>query len=302
MSFTVTQRSSVNSGTTGVGSQATASFTPAANSRLFVFAYAHRNNNTDTRSWAISDTLSSTWTKLDETALFAWQTLPEYAIGAVAYYTDIGASPAAMTVTVDASAGSEFYGVIAFDVTGYDTGAPFPQSSVDNGAAVDPSSDTASGTLTLGSAPTNGNLVVAMFASGAFSGGGFAIPSGYTALTNQNQAYSQAAVFYRTDTTTAAVTCNDLGQEVGNWAGIVFEMKLAATQLEQEGFRWRNDDGSESAATWAAAQDNNVSVAALTNIRLRVLINATGNPDTTPYQLEYRKQGDTTWKKVLNAS
>lgn len=227
MAFAVTQRSSVNSGTTSVGSQATASFTPAANSRLFVFACAQRDNHSTARSWTISDTLSSTWTKLDESTLVDWETLAIYGINVVAWYTDIGASPSARTVTVDASGGNEFYGVVAFDVTGYDTGAPFPQVSVDNGAAVNPASSSASGTLTLGSAPTNGNLVVAMFGAGADAGGGFATPSGYTALTNQNQAYCQAAVFYRTDTTTAAVTCSDLGQTVGNWGGIVFEMKLA---------------------------------------------------------------------------
>ncbi len=133
-----------------------------------------------------------------------------------------------MTVTVDASAGNEFYAVIGFDVTGYDTGTPFAQASVDNGAQIDPAGSSESGTLTLGSTPTSGNLVVAMFGAGADSGGGFATPSGYTALVNQNQAYCQAAVFYHTTTTTAAVTCTDLGDSVGNWGGIIFEMTLDA--------------------------------------------------------------------------
>lgn len=227
MAFVVTQRSSVNSGQTGSSNYSTGAFTPSANSRLFVFAVAERNGHETARSWTISDTLTSSWTKLDESTLANWDTNTAYATNVVAWYTDIGGSPASMTVTVDASAGSEFYGVIAFDVTGYNTGSPFPQSSVDNGAAVSPSSDTASGTLTLGAAPTNGNLVVAMFGAGADSGGGFATPTGYSILTNQNNSWTQAAVFYRTDTTTAAATCSDLGQSVGNWGGIIFEMKLA---------------------------------------------------------------------------
>lgn len=67
---------------------------------------------------------------------------------------------------------------------------------------------------------------------------------------------------------------------------------------EQEGFRWRADDGSESTATWLAIQDTSITRATLTNTRLRVLINATGDPDPAQYQLEYRKVGDTDWKKV----
>jgi hypothetical protein len=46
--------------------------------------------------------------------------------------------------------------------------------------------------------------------------------------------------------------------------------------LEQEGYRWRNDDGSESAATWKASQDTTASVTVSDNVRLRMLINRTG--------------------------
>ena len=68
--------------------------------------------------------------------------------------------------------------------------------------------------------------------------------------------------------------------------------------LEQEGFRWRSDDGDEDAATWLASQDINITRATLTNTRLRLLLNATGDPDSSQYQLEYRKVGDDDWKKV----
>lgn len=228
MAFTITQRVNLNTGTTSYGNRTTAAFTPTANSRLFVFAGGERDGNTNTRDWQISDSLGLTWTKLDESTLRNWATYSEYAGNCVAWYTDIGGSPASMTVTVDASAGNEFYSVIAFDVTGYDTGTPFAQASVDNGANVNPESNSVSGTLTLGSAPTNGNLVVAMFTSGQDAGGGFTTPSGYSVLVAQNQAYQASAVFYRSDTTTAAVTCSDLGQSVGYWGGIIFEMTAAA--------------------------------------------------------------------------
>ena len=58
--------------------------------------------------------------------------------------------------------------------------------------------------------------------------------------------------------------------------------------IEQEGFRFRNDDGSESAATWKANQDTNITLAADTAFRLRCLLKATGNPDSINAQAEAR--------------
>lgn len=68
--------------------------------------------------------------------------------------------------------------------------------------------------------------------------------------------------------------------------------------IQQEGFRWRDDDGTETTATWLASQDVNISRNKNVNTRLRMLINATGDPTTKQYQLEYRKVGDTDWKAV----
>jgi hypothetical protein len=44
---------------------------------------------------------------------------------------------------------------------------------------------------------------------------------------------------------------------------------------EQEGYRWRNDNGSETAATWKASQDTAASIATAANFRLRVLLKRT---------------------------
>ena len=74
-----------------------------------------------------------------------------------------------------------------------------------------------------------------------------------------------------------------------------FELKVYYTEtttLEQEGFRWRNDDGSESTANWAENPDTNHTVAKETRRRLRVLINATGDPAAAQFQLEYKEAGD----------
>lgn len=69
--------------------------------------------------------------------------------------------------------------------------------------------------------------------------------------------------------------------------------------IEQEGYRWRNDDGNETTATWFANQDTSASTTLDTNIRLRALLNATGTP-STQFKLEYREVGDSAWGTVTS--
>lgn len=73
---------------------------------------------------------------------------------------------------------------------------------------------------------------------------------------------------------------------------------FAVATLDQEGFRWRNDDGSESSATWKAAQDTDVTLASNASARLRVLVNTTLDADAKTFELQYRKVGATGWNKV----
>lgn len=62
--------------------------------------------------------------------------------------------------------------------------------------------------------------------------------------------------------------------------------------VEQEGFRWGVDDGSESAHGWEAAQDTSITIADTQSRLLRVLLNATGSdPAATAYTLRMQKNG-----------
>lgn len=81
-------------------------------------------------------------------------------------------------------------------------------------------------------------------------------------------------------------------------AGRAVFAAAATPTLDQSHFRFRNDDGSETTATWAAAEDTNVTIAALTPKRLRVEITATNDPASAAYKLQYRKVGDTYWRDV----
>lgn len=71
---------------------------------------------------------------------------------------------------------------------------------------------------------------------------------------------------------------------------------------DQEGYRWRDDDGSESGASWLQNQDTNHQMdhGSTDNIRLRILTDYEGDPDAEAVQLEYKEAGDpaTEWRKV----
>jgi hypothetical protein len=72
-------------------------------------------------------------------------------------------------------------------------------------------------------------------------------------------------------------------------AGLFFSFNdKAVAAIEQEGFSFRADDGSESGATWAT-QDTDISRAKNTNTRLRFLIDATNDPTSQQFQIEYKK-------------
>lgn len=74
----------------------------------------------------------------------------------------------------------------------------------------------------------------------------------------------------------------------------------AALSFEQEGFRWRYDDGDEDGATFSAAQDEHSAAAIGIKKRLRTIVNVTGTPSTEEFELQYRRVGSPSedWRKV----
>jgi hypothetical protein len=69
---------------------------------------------------------------------------------------------------------------------------------------------------------------------------------------------------------------------------------------EQEGYRWRNDDGSESAATWKQVQDLMVNSTPGSALRLRVISDFPVNPPSGGLTLQYKKAGspDEEWETI----
>lgn len=85
--------------------------------------------------------------------------------------------------------------------------------------------------------------------------------------------------------------------------GIALEIKSSGTAatVDQEGYRWRNDNGSETTATWLAAQDTNITQPAETNTRLRTLLNSTGDVASTQYRLDYKRSDQSVYGAVPTA-
>lgn len=72
--------------------------------------------------------------------------------------------------------------------------------------------------------------------------------------------------------------------------------------IEQEGYRWYSD-GTESGSAARQAQDTVDTVAKAITVQLRALLNATGDPATAQFQLEYKEtgDGDVEYRKVPTA-
>lgn len=69
--------------------------------------------------------------------------------------------------------------------------------------------------------------------------------------------------------------------------------------LYQEGFRFRDDDGSQTGATWLAPQDTNIVRDKGLITRLRMLVEAFNtDPSSQGYMLEYRKATDSEFSTV----
>ena len=94
-----------------------------------------------------------------------------------------------------------------------------------------------------------------------------------------------------------AITYTDVS-DTYTWIGADVVSASVATTLDQEGFRFRNDDGDETSATWLASQDANVTAPLDTNTRIRFVLDGVGDPDATQFQLEAKLSTDSVWWKV----
>ena len=85
-----------------------------------------------------------------------------------------------------------------------------------------------------------------------------------------------------------------------NYDSLVTIDKGFQTGYTQEGFRFRNDDGSESAATWTQLQDTNHSISPSSKLRLRMIMVAMFLIGSRFLTLEYKRtdEGDSEWRTI----
>lgn len=71
-----------------------------------------------------------------------------------------------------------------------------------------------------------------------------------------------------------------------------------AYALDLSAYRWRDDDNNEALASYLAAENTAISRAKEQDVRLRVQIDADGDPSSQQYKLQYRRSGNTEWIDV----
>lgn len=195
---------------------------------------------------------------------------------------------ASSTIGVTWGGGAFWRDFAVHRVTGHDTTTPEDVTATDNtGTSVN---ETGTG-LASGTA---GRLLMLLTAN--FAGNTRA--SWTSPLTEQHEGGNLAMACGEdvagTDTASKSNTITST-----NWATIMLAIRPAATlSREQEGFRFRADDGDEDAATWLDAQDTDVTRAKQLNTRLRILTNVTVDAPSEALKLQYRKAGASEWHDI----
>lgn len=231
MTITVTQRTESQAAL--AATITSASFTPTANSKLYVWCFAQNNNATFQKHWSISNTGSLTFRTIVAPPDRTWNGNTAFASQGYLWVADVGGSPSSMTVTVDAdtSSGNTFnYGIEIFDVTpntatlvqyGY-------QSDVDAGG----NSETIA--VAMRTAITSGSTAICCIGAGNDGVATFTLPTDFgTSLANQSAINAKVAAAYGTAVTASTVTCSDLGTTIGNSAMVVLELSETIPALSE---------------------------------------------------------------------
>lgn len=286
----IAKRSNPVEGHTGSGtSVATSAFatSPVTGDTIVVFEFTGAISNTHQ---APTDTAGNTYTQIGTTlngsqGLSLWKC--ENCTGGSSF------------VVTGHLSGVDQLTVIAWCLSGAQTPTSYNGDSVGTtGSSANPASGTSS------PAPAANSFFIA----GAVGGGAdnaMTAGSGWEFVTGSTQpdntAFQAAYTEELTSPNTSSTAQNGLFVAVANpWAARVvsFAPATVTLTLEQEGYRWRNDDGSETTATWKAAQDTNVTVVPDQIARLRMILNTTGDAPNETYKLQYRKVGASSWRDL----
>lgn len=282
----------------GTGTWTSASFTPTASRRLIVVAHAVAGFSSALEGTDLTISNSgggvSSWTSLVHST-----SSPAWGFG-VRIWVSVQ-STTATSISISLLGGGfnvENYRLLVLEDDAY------------NGAGATATGDDADGdgalSITLGAAPATGSIVLAALCTVQNTGTGTASPaSGWATVSGENVNRNDWWIFHaqtRTGSTSTSVSWDDVnngGSGLGSAAVAVEILQIAASAtLDQESFRFGNDDGSENAHTWAAAQDTNIFAAAGVTRLANIIVNATGTVGAKTFKLQVRKVGEPTWQDV----
>lgn len=232
MAFTVTARHAGQASQTQTVT--TGSATPTGSSLLLVFSGDYHDDHFTAAEWQTPTGGSLTYTSIATSASFPWNGASNFSLSCAAWRAPVGGSPSSFAATTDAYSGTQtgYYNALTVDITGHDPTTPVVQSKT--GGAQANGGDTVSGSITLDSTPAVGSLVVVHFSAGNDSAGAFTAPTiGGQPMTqhhNQTATFCHGGVWSRVITGAESnniITCSDMGQTVGNWAGVAVEIAEA---------------------------------------------------------------------------
>lgn len=86
-----------------------------------------------------------------------------------------------------------------------------------------------------------------------------------------------------------------VGDDAWGIIGVTIKQASATITIDQEGFRFRNDDGNEASATWDGAQDTDITQPQNTTRRIRFILNTTGNANAILPKLEGKPANAANW-------
>jgi hypothetical protein len=190
-------------------------------------------------------------------------------------------------VTATFSGNQSYRNIIVLEYSGMDTASPVDSNATGNG--------TSGNQVTASSNASSANALIVAgyyeYSGGTFTPGANFTLEGVIPAAPSSLLGAEAQILGAAGNYFSAIS-------IASQKYIAVHAIFKATGgIDQEGFRFRNDDGDEAAATWDGDQDAPLSEATGVK-RLRTIVNASGDPDAAQYQLEWLKVGEDIWRKV----
>ena len=293
-------------GATAVQTRTASSLAFTAGDRVLVVGMAMSNGNGDVFAGGVTSTASTnspTWSALATCATNTTSS-SAFCTKLVAFISDALTANETFDVTFDPQTGSANTYFQALGVARLTSVGAVVQAGTDISSNFNDSTTL----VTPAGAATSGNLVVMVIAGAGGTAPTYDTPpstfstvSGSTMTPTGNMHFSAIA----STTATASSFAWGFTSTGSDYNMAAFSAELADAGApaitSQSHYRWGLDDGSESAHTFAAAEDTAISAAAAQRRLLRVQVdNNTAGDITAAYRLQYKRTDEpaTEWRDI----